>query len=260
MRSIHPAAWAGIFLQLAFALVTFSALANADLSMFEPQDRQSMEEYIRVLLEVGRPLFLGFLAAQAGALLLMAYRVPFGLGIAMITGFLSLPISLIYLVGCLLTHYRIRYSDYPIAPKDYSGARFIFRSLARKRMMVFMGAGFAFCMAFMVMGIVNMAATFLAVGLAGAYCAHRAASHHALSIHKDYITVSPGLFADRLLLPYAIIRMATLNENNTITFEVDTLQGSKSLVWSLLIVEPAQRRQAIEELGAALDAHGVPLQ
>jgi hypothetical protein len=54
--------------------------------------------------------------------------------------------------------------------------------------------------------------------------------------------------------------MATLCDDESIHFQKKTPDGVVVLVWSLRTVDPKERRNALEELGAALASHDVPLQ
>jgi len=111
-----------------------------------------------------------------------------------------------------------------------------------------------------VMQGLQVAASFFVLALVGLYCSLRAGKKHSLVLYHDSLTLTPTLLAPTLLLPYSSITLATLHENETIQFEVSTPSGPRSLVWSLQTVAPEQRREATIELGAALDAYGVPLQ
>jgi hypothetical protein len=88
----------------------------------------------------------------------------------------------------------------------------------------------------------------------------RARRNHALALYDDYFTLPPGLLAPRILIPYSIVRLATLNDDQSVRFDLDMPKGLARLRWSLRNVAPGYRREALEELGAALSAHGVPLE
>ena len=260
MRMIHPAAWVGFLLNAVLAFMFFHALAVMDLTALEPAQREAWDELAAFILETVRPFYTFLLLIQALALALMVRRLPFALPLAIISGLLTIPVGFVYLLGSLLTHYRIRYADFPEALDGYAGARQIFPAVIQKKMRVLAGAGFiAFGVLFMMQNI-NMAASFLALALVGMYCALRAGKNHALALFHGGLALSPGLLAPTVMLPYSSITLATLHENETIQFEVSTPNGPRSLIWPLRTVDPEQRREAAIELGAALDAQGVPLQ
>jgi len=260
MRMIHPAAWAGLLLNAALAFMLFHALEVMDLSTLEVAQQEAWEELRVLILETVRPFYLTLLLMQAVALFLIVRRAPFALPVAFIGGLLTIPLGFVYLLGSLLTYYRIKYADFAEAPAGYAGARYIFPSFILKKMRIFAGASFAVFVALLLLDSFNLSVSFLALTLVGLYCTLRAGKNHALALYDDSLTLTPGLLAPKLLLPYSNITLATLRENETIQFEVNTPGGSRSLIWPLLTVDPTQRRQAVEELGAALDARGVPLQ
>jgi hypothetical protein len=258
MRMIHPAAWFGLFLNAAFTFLFFQTIQNLDLAAFEGAQQDFWRELQAVMLEM-RSVYLAVLLAQAGALFLIVYRVSFAFVVALVSGVLTTPIGFVYLVGSMLTQYQVKYADFTSAPAVYGRARQIVPAFVLKRRRLFTGSSIAAFALFVFMKNFNMAASFFALGLVGMYCAARAGKNHALALHDDGLTLSPGLFAPSLLLPYSSITLATLHENQSIQFDVNTPGGPRSLVWSPFAVAPDQRREAVEELGAALDAHGVPL-
>jgi len=260
MRMIHPAAWVGLLLNAVLAFIFFHALEVMDLATLEAAQREAWGEFKTFILDTVRPLYLMLLLMQTVALVLMVYRAPFALPLAFIGGLLTIPIGFVYMLGSLLTYYRIKYADFAAAPAGDAGARHIFPSFTLKKMQVFAGANFAAFALLLLLGSFNIAVTFLALTLVGLYCTLRAGRNHALVLYNDSLTLTPGLLSPKLLLPYSHITLAILRENETIQFEVNTPGGLRSLIWPLLTVDPTQRRQAIEELGAALDARGVPLE
>jgi hypothetical protein len=260
MRMIHPAAWVGLLLNAVLAFIFFHALEVMDLATLEAAQREAWGELKTFILDTVRPLYLMLLLMQTVALVLMVYRAPFALPLAFIGGLLTIPVGFVYLLGSLLTHYQIRYADFVVAPEGHAGAYHIFPAFAVKRMRILTSASFiAFGMLFIMQNL-QMAASFLALALVGLYSVLRAGKNHALALYNEGLTLTPGVLAPTLMLPYSNITLATLHENDVIQFEVSTPGGSRSLVWPLHTVAPGQRREAIEELGAALDARGVPLQ
>ena len=260
MRMIHPAAWAGLLLNGMLAFLLYHALQNMDLSQMDAASQQAWNEFNQVMFDTVRPVHMTLLLAQAGALLLMVLNVPFALFVAFASASLTIPGSFVYLLGCLLTHYRIKYAEFFTAPPGYAGALFCFPAHALKKMRVFTIASACAFVMLLLMGDYSIAATFFAVALVGLYCVFRAKANNALSLHEDYLTLTLGLFTPRLLIPYEAIQMATLYTNDSIQLDVETAAGRRSVVWPLQSVEPGERLQAVEEMGAALHTHGVPLQ
>lgn len=260
MRIVHPIAWVGLFLNVALAFLLYNSLGGMDLAAMDEASRAAWEELSAILLHTVRPFHLALLLAQTAALGLMAMRVPFALGVAFIAAMLTIPGSFVYLLGCLLTHYRVKYADFAVAPAGYRGARHIFPAFALRKMQVFSLVNFSAGLFLVWRGDYMVSFTFFALTLVGLYCLYRARAIHALSLHGDHCTLNPGLFAPRLRISYADVELATLFENETIQFTIRTPDGRRSLLWPLQTVRPEQRRQAVEELGAELDACGVPLQ
>ena len=260
MRMIHPAAWVGLFLNVALGFAFFQALESMDFSMLEGMQQEAWEELKVVILETVRPFYMALLLIQAVALFLIAFRLPLALPLAFIGGLLTVPVGFVYLLGSLLTHYRMKYIDFPQAPASYAGARHIFPAFVSKKEQTLAGASFVVFAVLLLMGNLNMSATFFALAVISLYCSFRAGKNHALALYDDGLALAPGLLSPTLLLPYSSITLAILHQNETIQFEINTPAGPRSLFWPLLTVAPEQRRDAIEELGAALDARGIPLQ
>ena len=260
MRMIHPAAWVGLFLNVVLAFMFFSALEALDLAALDLTQQEAWGDLKTFILEAIRPLYLALLLLQAAALFLIVFRLPFALALAMISGLLTMPVGAVYLLGCMLTHYRMKYAAFDAAPEGYARASHIFPAVVVKKVQLVAGASFTAFTVLILMNNLNVAATFFVLAAISLYCILRAGKHHALALYDDGLTVTPSLLSPTLLLSYSSITLATLHDNNTIQFEVNTPGGPRSLVWSLLTIAPEQRIEAIEELGAALDARGVPLQ
>lgn len=259
MRYIHPAAWMGLLLNIGLAYILFSALMNIEVASLPEQERAIMESLLAAVGEL-RPFYYGLLLVQGIAIGLISARLTFGLWIAFAAAFFMLPGSLVYLIGCTLSHYRVKYAAYETAPPDYAGALYIFPSFAVKRARVFAGVCLALFAVFMLTGLLDVSLVFLGMGAVGVYCSSRAGKFHPLSIHEDYFSLTPALFAGRLLIPYESVQLATLFDNEVIQFQIETPQGVRVLGWPLRSVDVRARRDALEELGAALAAHHVPLQ
>ena len=260
MRMIHPAAWIGFLLNAALAFIFFHALGSMDPATLDATQQEAWGELQGFILGTIRPLYQFLLLVQVLALVLIVYRMPFALPLVVICGMLTIPIGFVYLLGSLLTHYRIRYADFAVAPAGSAGARHVFPAFVLKRVQTMTIAGFIACAVLLFLQSLQMAGSFFALALVGLYCSIRAGRNHALALNHDSLTLTPALLAPTLLLPYSSITLATLHANETIEFEVAMPGGPRSLVWPLQTVAPGQRREAIEELGATLDASGVPLQ
>lgn len=258
MRNIHPAAWAGLFLNFGMVYLLYSAIVGMDLSIFEGQDREILETLVRAVDEA-RPMLYAILAGQAVALGLIAMGMAAGVILAAASGFFLLPGSMVYLIGCALSYYRVKYADFIQAPPGYADAHFVFRSMGLSRTRIMTGALLLSALMLTLLGAFDMSLVLLGMGLGGVYCTVRAAKNQALSLHDDHLTISPAIFAARILIPYAAVRKAALLDDESITFEVETAAGVKELNWNLRAVAPQERRAALEELGAALTANNVPL-
>ena len=254
MRHIHPAAWAGLLLNCMLTLVLFSGLNELSSS-----DMPRMEEPILKALEGLRPIMALLLGLQAVSLGLIASKFKAGIVLAVVGSFFMLPASLIYLIGCLLSHYRSKYAAFQSTTTlSKTGASFPSASAARLPYLT--AGGFALCAFCFTAGLTDLGIIFLGLGLTGIYLSMRARKFHALSLQQSCFIVTPGLMADPLSIPYSSVRDATLSEDESIRFTIDIQKGQPVVLsWSLRRVEKNSRRAALENLGAALAAHYVPL-
>ena len=253
MRNIHPAVWTGLVLNGLLILALHTALTSLSPSEL-PEVDPTLFEALRYIF----PLMLALLAGQALAVGLIASRIRAGIVVAAVSSFLMLPAALIYLVGCLLSHYRILYSPFTVRA-EYSRVRHTFPSMAASRLPYFAGAGMVASALCFSAHQIDLGITLLGLSLTAAYLALRTKKYPALSIHDRYFVLTPGLFAGPLLIPYARVRKATLYDDESIRFEIETASGAAVLPWSLLRVENPKRRVALESLGNALSENGVPL-
>jgi len=260
MRNIHPAAVAGLLLNFALVWMSMTALSGLDLSLLEPQDR----EFVAAIIDAThalRPIYYALLFTQALALGLIAMRIKAGIILAAFAAFLMLPHSLVYFMGCVLSHYRNKYADFTVVPAGaYDGAFFVFRSAWAKKMRIATGVSMALSVVSVFLGRFDFSLILFGLALGGFYCTIRAGKNHALALRDTAMVLTPELFAPRLLIPYTQVRQATLLGTERIIMEVETPSGLKRFAWLLRSLEPAERLAAIEELGAALAAHNVPLQ
>lgn len=259
MRLLHPAAWIGFILNCAALYAFFRALGTVDLSQFSQEERALIEMLLQGI-ESLRFFYYGVLVIQALALGLLATRAPFGLGLAVLGAILMLPGSLLYLIGCILSHFQAKYADFNPAPVGYSDARFIYPSSTSKKMRTTAAVALGLSLMSLFLGWLNFGTICFGLALAALYFAIRSRKNHPLSLHDDYFTLTPGVFAPRILIPYASVRLATLRDDESIHFQVENSKGIMILSWTLRSIEPEFRRSALEELGAALSAHGVPLE
>lgn len=259
MRNIHPAAVAGLLLNFVLAWMLFTTLGSFDLSLLEPQDRELMASLLDAVYAI-RPIYYGLLAVQALALGLIAMRIRLGLPLAVIAAFFMLPGSLVYLVGCTLSHYRGKYADFAVAPASvYDGALFVYRSAWAKKLRIATGVSIVLSVGCLLLGYLDFSLILFGVALAGFYCSVRAGKNHALALRDSALVLTPELFAPRLVIPYVQIEQATLLDTERIILDVETPAGPRRFPWLLRSLEPGERLAAIEELGAALAAHGVAL-
>ena len=257
MRYIHPAAWAGLLLN---ALVIFGAYASLD--SLSPSEVPGLDpqyfEAMQLALQVARPVLLLLLLIQALALGLIASRFTAGLVLAVFGSFFIMPVGLVYLIGCIYSHYRWKFADFAVST-GYGGAMSVFRSSSAATMPYLAVGGLALAVLCFAFRLVNPGGMFLGLGAVGLHFTSRAKKLYPLSIHQDYFTLMPGLFIGPLVIPYSSVRSATLYDDESIRFEVETNGGTAMLSWSLLRVEVRQRRAALEGLGTALAEHHVPL-
>ncbi|MDR1686655.1 MAG: hypothetical protein LBR82_09545 [Desulfovibrio sp.] len=261
MRNIHPAAWGGLLLNLAMGWLVFAGINALDLSTLSASDRATAENFIQAVLAV-RPLFFGLLILQALALALIASGRGYGLIPAALASFFMLPGSLPYLIGCALSHGRTTFAGYRTAPPRAARTRpfFAFRSAylttARALTALFALAAFA-CYALL------RSPDFMLVGAgltaAGVYCMLRAGKQPALSLHEEYFIFSPAFFAPLLAAAYDDVEEARLEDTNAITFLLRTEAGTRALRWNLRNLDRRDKKEAVTELGAALEMHRVPL-
>ncbi len=254
MRLLHPAAWAGFFLNCALVLILFATLNEALLAELDAQERAVME-----LMQSLRPIVFGILVIQALGLALIAMRFGAGLVVACIGGALMLPAGVVFIVGCVLSHYNIRYFRFFPAPSGYAGARAIFRTAYARRFWIMFGVGAALAFLLFNTGLANFAFLILAFACTAMYLAFRVTTQHPLVLFDTHLTIVPAVMARRVVLPYQAIRAATMFADSSIRFDVDTADGTHSLSWSLNSVEEQSRRAALEALATALTANNVPL-
>lgn len=258
MRNVHPAALAGVLLNFALAWMLFAALANFDMSLLRPEDQETMQAVIEAVQAI-KPVYYGLLALQVIALAFIVLRVRFGVGLAAVAAFFMLPGSLIYIIGCALTYYRVRYDGFGTAGKDpYSGALFVYPSAWAPKARVGTGTAMLASLGALLLGYHDIALILFGVSLAGFYCAIRAGRHHALALLRDAFVIVPELFAPRLAVAYRDVREATLLDDKII-FDLETPGGARQLFWGLRSLDARERNEAVEELGAALAAHHVSL-
>ena len=254
MRHIHPAAWGGLLLN---SMLTFVLLSG--LNALSPSDLPPMDQTILKALELLRPIMLLLLGLQAVALGLIASKSKIGIVLAGIASFFMMPAGLVYFLGCILSHCRWKYADFE-SITAYSHSEASFPSAPAAKLPILTIGTFAVSILCFISGIADLGGIFFCLSLAGVYLSIRARKFHALSLHQGYFTVTPGIFVDPLAIAYSSVREATLNDDDSIRFSIDSSKGTPLvLAWSLLRVEKNNRRAALETLGAALTAHHVPL-
>ncbi|MDR2489074.1 MAG: hypothetical protein LBD42_06250 [Desulfovibrio sp.] len=257
MRYIHPAVWAGLLLNAA--LMAMLSMTLSYLRSLPPSEISTVDPSLFAALETLQPLMFPLLSIQAAAVGLIASRIKAGIVLAIIAGFFELPASLVYIIGCLLSHYRFKYSVFPsVAAHDQAQA--VFPSAYVSILPYLALGGFALGALCFVTGSRDWGLMAFSLGLAGSYLHSRAKKFYALSLHHTYFTVTPGLFADPLKILYSTVQAATLHADKSIHFTIEAKPGQTlTLFWSLLKVEKKSRQAALESLGTTLAAHYVPL-
>jgi hypothetical protein len=203
------------------------------------------------------PLFTGLLAMQAVSLGLIVVKNRFGILAAAVSGGMMMPLGLIYVAGCLLTHYAVKYAPFEHAPQGSRGEAF--PSSRTRALRVISGAGILLGLFGLLTQGWPFFGLFLGIGCLALYMSLRIAANPPLGMLPDALALAPSMFADRLRLPYKDIRKATLLDDHTIRFTVETPSGERELDWSLNLVMPSRRRTAFERLIAVLDGAGVPM-
>jgi hypothetical protein len=257
MRYIHPAAWAGLILNGTLIFAMFSMLA--DLQGLTPSEINGVDPVFLEALGLLQPIAFLLLALQAAAVGLIASRFKAGIVLAAVVGAFMLPAGFVYLIGCMLSHYRVKYAAFT-SSAAYSQAQVVFPSAAAATLPYLAAAGFALVALCIAAKELNMGIMLLGLSLTGLYLSMRARKFYALSLHQSCFTVTPGLFVDPLEILYSTVQTATLNDDESIRFTIETKPDKTLvLVWSLQRVEKKSRREALENLGNALAAHHVPL-
>lgn len=266
IRTVHPIAWFGLALNCLLAFWMYSRLGSMDISLMSGQEKEHWEAIIQFMLEGIRPLHIMLLLTQAAALALMLLKVSIALFVACVASLFTMPGSLVYLLGCLLTHYRVKNAGFMVAPPDSGGSgdaegAAVFPSFAVKKMLAFAGLAGALCLVCLAAGNATLALTFLALAVIGGYLAFRAGRRPALSLHASGLALSPGVLSERLALPYADMNQVTLflQPKERLQFDIATPAGPKTFEWPLRTIEPGRRREALDVLADSLRSQGVAL-
>ncbi|MDR2668354.1 MAG: hypothetical protein LBC14_00195 [Desulfovibrio sp.] len=261
MRNLHPAAWAGLLFNLAMGWLVFSGINALDISALPEPDRATAEQFIQAVSAV-RPIFFALLLLQALALALIASGRRYGMIPAVVASFFMLPCSLPYLIGSALSHGKTLYAGYRTATPAAARTQafFVFRSgyltTARTLTLLFVLATVACYALLHSPDFVLISAGLTATGM---YCMLRAGKHPALSLHEDGFVFSPAFFAPLISATYEEVQEARLEDTNAITFLLSTEAGTRALRWNLRNLDKRDKKEAVTELGAALETHRVPL-
>ncbi|MDR1488877.1 MAG: hypothetical protein LBS65_00090 [Desulfovibrio sp.] len=275
MRNIHPAAWVGIALNFLMGWFLFAAIDRIDLNAFPSADREAMEAFIQGIM-AARPIFMSLLAGQALALGLIAAGNRFGLPLSVLAGLLTLPGSIIYMIGCALSNGRMRYADFTPALPGVRGAFYVFPSSAVKKTRVWTAAFLIGMLAAFWVGAYDAGIVFCSLAAGAAWCMWRAAKIPVLALYERHFTLTPVFFARSLLIPYDSVEEARLFEEEEsffpfkfsrqqgrpqakIRFRVETGRGARDLDWPLERLVQSDQGPALRELGDALALHGARL-
>jgi hypothetical protein len=261
MHNIHPAAWLGLLFNLAVGWLVFSGVNTLDVSALPATDQETARNFIQAVSAV-RPFFFGLLLIQVVSLALIASGRGYGLIPAAAAAFFMMPGSLFYLIGCALSHCRVKYAAFRPAPSASALGRALFvrRSsylpVSRALTVTFFLAAAA---SHMLLRSPDFTLIFAGLAAAGVYCTLRAGKNPALRLFDEYFVFSPAFFAHPLLARYVEVEEARLKDRDTIIFLLHTDAGTRELRWSLHNLDKQSRKDAVTELGAALEAHQVPL-
>ncbi len=256
MKFIHPLAIVGLITNASILWFLFSAISNADMSALSAEEQEVlyMVSSIKSFLAI-------VVIMQVVALLMLEFRAPGGLILAFIAAFFTMPIGIIYLLGCLFTQNNVRFSIFmQQKTPTITKSRAKFPSSQTKSL----GITAAICIGLGVLAYLNQMVDFAAVGicsgLAVLYMTKRTISMPPLVFYDDYLAVVPVVTANPVILPYKDIQKATLLPDESIIFTVTTPNGNKSLHWKLVQVEKQRRREALELMADVLRAHHVVLE
>lgn len=258
MRGIRPQVWIGLLVNIFMVLLMFLGITYGDFSTQPEPTRQLMEELARS--NSFYATYTVLLVLEALALPLVAMRHPAGLLLAVISSVFLLPVSLMYLLGCYSSYFTNGYAALSPAPKNETGYGRTFKTAPRPMLWAFCGLGGMLTLFFFSSGGVNPAfVLLLSFTLVCCYFVRRVNLAPPLALYDTYFVIRPHILAQTVAISYEQVRSATLLADDSILLKVQTAKGTLPVLWRLNYVDPQERRDALEEFGKRLMAHGVSL-
>ena len=256
MRGIRPEAWAGLFLDTGMVAFMFIGVTYGDFSAQPQALQQLMQEltqspsfYI---------LYISFLVLQVLALWCISLRFKAGLFLAAFSSFFLMPFSVIFVMGCFASHYTNKYDALAPAPPPGTGRSF--QAASNNFFWLLSGACGAMTLFFAsAEGISPSFVLLLSFTVGSVYRLRRAKSVPPLTLHPTSFVIRPHILAQAVSIPYADVRTATLLADDSLRLDLRTNQGALTMHWRLNDVAPNERREALEDFGKQLQAHGVQL-
>ena len=258
MRFIHPVAWVGFFLNCALAYGFLASMDTVPPELYEQVVGESVN--MQDVLSQVRSIFTIFLLFQALSVVLLRLQPKVGLLLGVLAGLVAvLPVSMVYILGIIFSYYGVIYDGYETAPAEGQGVGHEAMDW-RARRMLFQGLfGVGAGVILFGVGAVSIGGFVVIGSLLFSLVALRAQRTSPFGIYDEYLALMPNLFSKRVMLPYTVIRSATLLSDETIQFTV-VLKGSlQSFSWSLACIDPAQRKATVQRLAETLTHNGVEL-
>ena len=255
MRFVHPVAIVGLLINAGLLWFLVSATSSLDISTLS-----AYEQELLYMVESLKPFLLILAGLQVLALVMLEYRTPGAMILAFITAFFTMPIGIVYLLGCLFTQNNVRFADFIQQKTKLAKPRASFASSQTKGLAIVGAIGVGAGIIFMMRGYMDFASVGICSGLAMLYMSSRTVYMPPLSFYDDHLVVVPILTANPIVLPYASIQKATLLADERVVFTVSTEAGEKQLQWRLTFVHQSLRKEALKLLADVLRAHHVTLE
>ena len=258
MRGIRPQAWIGLFFNILMVLLMFIGITYGDFSTQPEPTRRLMEELAQS--NSFYATYTVLIILEALALPLIALRHPAGLLLAVISSVFLLPVSLVYLLGCYSSYFTNGYAALSPAPRSEAGSGRTFKTAPRPLLRMLCALGGIVTLFSLSSGGVNPAfVLLLSFTLVCGYFIRRVNLAPPLALYDTYFVIRPHILAQTVAIPYDHVRSATLLADDSILLDVRTAKGTQPVCWRLITVDPQERREALEEFGKRLMAHGVSL-
>lgn len=191
------------------------------------------------------PIIRAALILQGVSIILLWAGFPGAILLAYAGGLVMIPVGLIFIEGCLVTHQRGRYkwlnADLP-GPDDYG----LTYSNTSPENNPHVGLGVVLTgVLFYMLGVTSAIGTFLVViGIILAARGKRLQSRPVLGLYDDFFVVTPNIWADAYSIPYGSVRAYQL-KNKKVNLLVEDAKGKEhELVIPLRRIHPEDREDA----------------